>query len=158
MMKHIQAFTKFFVMIKGPTNLASIFPPFLACKILFEDLATHLVHFRIGMFPIIQLFLFSLGHFDVSFASLSHCRCSAAICSTSNGNSSPTFRTLFRQSSAASLHISMSIVRVAFLPNISSKGIKQVDSCQDVLYAKPHVSKNSSHWLFFFAANLTSMF
>ena len=109
--------------------------------------------------PIVQN-LGKLSQFDVE----STCFATANIlepilqCSTSNGNSSPTFRTLFRQSSAASLHISMSIVRVAFLPNISSKGVKQVDSCQDVLYAKSHVSKNSSHWLFFFAANLTSMF
>ena len=147
-------------MIKGPTNLASIFPPFLflRAKSFLRTLLPTWYTFGLACFRSYSSFCFCWATLMFAFASLSRCRRSAAICSTSDGDSSPTSRILFRQSSAASLRISMSIARVAFLPNISSKGVKQVDSCRDVLYAKTHVSKNSSHWLFLFAVNLTSMF
>ena len=68
-LKCVQAFTKAFCDDKRPHKFGIHFSSlsFFACKILFEDLATHLVHLGIGMFPIIQLFLFLLSYLDVCF-------------------------------------------------------------------------------------------
>ena len=122
-------------MTNGPTYFASILPPlfFLAVEMLLEDFAANLIGCGVGMFAVIHVPL-SVSLEPTLCWHLLHQVVGVELHSfTSDGGSSLVSSTVSRPSSAVYLRISMSMARVAFLPNISTNGVKHVDSCWDVL-------------------------
>ena len=64
---------------------------------------------------------------------------------------------LSTSSSGSAGRTSRSTGRVAQRPNMSSKGVKRVESCREVLNAKTHVSRKELHWVFFEFTNFASI-
>ena len=128
----------------GPHTLhpsCLLFFAFPCNVILLKDFDAYLVGFGVGMFAIdcrpTSVFP-GPTYIILVIASSSHWSRSAAILSTLNGGRSLVSMTLSRQTSAVSLRISMSTVRVGYQPNIM--GVKHVDdSCLDVLHADTRI-------------------